>query len=154
MPKRTDAPASAPQEKVVKEAKPKKVATPKKEAAPEVDAPVTEQPETTVRKSPLQENFKKFLKDAGIDPETIAEIQEREVKGEDGVKMPTVFATFSPEGPKDEQVDEPFNIAIIKSALFFYHTAPETIATGKGAYLEVLPPASAEDSYILCYHEE
>lgn len=119
---------------------------------PEVDIPSTGGKQ--VKKSPLQEKFKKFLKECNPEyPDMINDLSERMVSDDD-TKFPVVFAVFSKNGESDEDVDNEFNKDIIKNVLFFYHTAEEKHATGKVELIEVLPPEDENSPHILCYHEE
>ena len=133
----------------------KKAAVAPKKATPAPKKEDVKVEDDVVRKSPLQEKFKKMCEEAEVGLSgKINDISERMLKDEDR-KVPMVFATFSPNGAADESVDDAFNVECIKKMLFAYHTLEEKQSSAtKATILEVMPPEGADEPHILCYHEE
>lgn len=154
MPVRNEAPAT----KKAPEA-PKRV---RGEASPTTEktkpAAAAKAPEPKViQKSILEEKAKKFI--AEVNPEyvdKINDILERQVLDkESNEKDNVVFVAFSPNGPDDEDVDDKFNVEVIKDCLFAYHTLPEKAKSGKQLVIEVMPPAEStpDAPHMLIFHE-
>lgn len=142
----------------VKEA-PKKEAVAKevKETAPR-KAPVKQETAPTkevVKKSILEEKVKKYLGEVSKElPTKVFELFERMLTNkESGEKSTVVFLAFSTNGEADEDVDDEFNVSKIKDLLFYYHTAPEKIATGKIMVIEIVPPTEAGEPHLACFQE-
>lgn len=108
--------------------------------------------EERVQKSPMQERFKKFLGEVSKElPGMVNEMNERVHTTEDGGKQHMVFATFSVDGEKDQELDNDYNKERIKDVLLHYHCNESKGA--KAEVVEVLPPADADSPYILCYYQ-
>lgn len=105
----------------------------------------------TVKKSPLEEKVKKFLDE--VNPELQGKIQERleRVVSAGGEKNNVLFLRFS-DSSEDEEVNDEANVEAIKEILFFYHTAPEKIKSGKAMVVEIVPKTE-DDPHTICFYE-
>lgn len=153
----------APTRKAETEAEAPKVEAPKKTVAkrpsrakaPEVKEEADEVGETTIKKSILETNVKKFI--TKVAPELLDKVNdvfERAISDSgSGEKNNVLFLAFSTNGVDDDEVDDAFNIECIKTLLFAYHTDEEKPGKGKILFAEVMPPKDAGSPHILCFQE-
>ena len=139
-----EAPKKGAVAKEVKETAPRKAPS-KQEATPTKEV---------VKKSILEEKVLKYLSSIDVElPSKISEIFERVMTNtENNSKQNVCFMAFSKDGSGDGEVDDAYNVSVIKDILFHYWSKEYNL-TGKILVLEIIAPKTKEDPHILCIFE-